>query len=74
MIGRTTFMIAHRLSTVRHADLIATLDHGALVEHGTHDELIARGGLYKQMHDVQTRPRRRPPALSLVSKPGEISA
>jgi len=74
MVGRTTFMIAHRLSTVRHADLIATLDRGALVEQGTHDELIARGGLYKQMHDVQTRPRRRRTALSLVSKAGEVTA
>ena len=61
MIGRTTFMIAHRLSTVRHADLIVTLDRGALVECGTHDELMARGGLYSQLHDVQTKPRMRKP-------------
>ena len=74
MIGRTTFVIAHRLSTVRHADLIATLDRGVLVEHGTHDELMARGGLYRQMHDVQTRPRRRKSTLSLVSKADEVSA
>jgi len=72
MVGRTTFMIAHRLSTVRHADLIATLDRGAVVEQGTHDELIARGGLYKHMHDVQTRQRTRKSALSLVS--GEATA
>ena len=68
MVGRTTFMIAHRLSTIRHADLIATLDHGGLVEQGTHDELIARGGLYQQMHEVQTRQRKKKLALSLVSK------
>ena len=74
MVGRTTFMIAHRLSTVRHADLIATLDRGALVEQGTHDELIARAGLYKQMHDVQTRPRRKKPSLSIVSEAGEVTA
>jgi ABC-type multidrug transport system fused ATPase/permease subunit len=74
MVGRTTFMIAHRLSTVRHADLIATLDRGELVEQGTHDELIARGGLYKQMHDVQTRQRTKRPALSLVSKAGGATA
>jgi ABC-type multidrug transport system fused ATPase/permease subunit len=74
MIGRTTFIIAHRLSTVRHADLIATLDRGGLVEQGTHDELIARGGLYKQMHDVQTRQRKKKLALSLVSETGEATA
>ena len=74
MVGRTTFMIAHRLSTVRHADLIATLDRGALVEQGTHDELIARDGLYKHMHDVQTRQRKKKLALSLVAGPGEATA
>ena len=55
MVGRTTFMIAHRLSTIRQADLILVLDHGRLVEQGTHDELLRRGGLYKQLHDMQTR-------------------
>src|SRR5207344_2737962 len=40
MIGRTTFMIAHRLSTVRNANLIVALDHGRMVEQGTHDELL----------------------------------
>jgi len=73
MVGRTTFMIAHRLSTVRHADLIATLDRGVLVEQGTHDELIARDGLYKQMHDVQARQRQRKP-LSLVPGAEEATA
>jgi ABC-type multidrug transport system fused ATPase/permease subunit len=74
MVGRTTFMIAHRLSTVRHADLIATLDRGALVEQGTHDELMERGGLYKNMHDVQTRQRKKKLALSLVSGSEEATA
>jgi len=73
MIGRTTFMIAHRLSTIRHADLIATLDRGGLVEQGTHEELVARGGLYKQMHDVQARQRKRK-LLSLVPGPEEATA
>jgi ATP-binding cassette subfamily B protein len=58
MIGRTTFMIAHRLSTIHHADLILVIAHGQLVEQGTHDELVRRNGLYKQLHDMQTRPER----------------
>ena len=59
MVGRTTFMIAHRLSTVRHADSILTLDRGAVVERGTHEELLARGGLYAQLYQVQTQRRER---------------
>ena len=46
MKNRTSFVIAHRLSTVRHADRIYVLEKGAVVEHGTHDELIAKNGLY----------------------------
>jgi len=57
MIGRTTFMIAHRLSTIRKADRILVLDRGQLVQHGTHDELIGCEGLYRQLHDMQTRPQ-----------------
>jgi ATP-binding cassette subfamily B protein/subfamily B ATP-binding cassette protein MsbA len=59
MVGRTTFMVAHRLSTIRHADLIVVLNHGELVEQGTHDELIAQNGLYRQLHDVQSGAARR---------------
>jgi len=55
MVGRTTFMVAHRLSTIRNADKILVLHKGELVEHGTHDELLAAGGLYRQLHDMQTR-------------------
>jgi ATP-binding cassette, subfamily B, bacterial len=50
MVGRTTFLIAHRLSTVRHADRILVLDEGRLVETGTHEELLRLGGLYHQLH------------------------
>jgi len=52
-VNRTTFVIAHRLSTIRHADLILVLDQGSLIERGTHEELLAQRGLYRQLHDVQ---------------------
>jgi ABC-type multidrug transport system fused ATPase/permease subunit len=51
--GRTTFVIAHRLSTIRSADQILVLDGGEIVERGTHKELLALGGRYKQLHDKQ---------------------
>ena len=53
MAGRTTIAIAHRLSTVRHADVIAVVDDGRIVEAGTHDELLAARGLYSRLHDEQ---------------------
>jgi ABC-type multidrug transport system fused ATPase/permease subunit len=59
MAGRTSFTIAHRLSTIRHVDKIVVIDRGRVVEHGTHDELLGREGLYRQLHDAQAR-RRRP--------------
>jgi ABC-type multidrug transport system fused ATPase/permease subunit len=69
--GHTTFMIAHRLSTVRHADLIVVVDHGVIVERGSHDELLRRGGLYAQLHEIQTRRRQRHPRLSIAAAAGE---
>jgi len=55
MVGRTTFLIAHRLSTIHKADLLLVMDHGRLVEQGTHEELLQKRGLYRQMHDLQVR-------------------
>jgi len=53
--GRTTFVIAHRLSTIQSADQILVLEHGEIVERGTHEELLARGGRYRQLYDKQYR-------------------
>ena len=55
MQDRTVLVIAHRLATVRHADLILVLDSGRVVEHGTHAALMVRGGLYRRLHDMQFR-------------------
>lgn len=55
MKGRTSFVIAQRLSTVRNADRIIVLDRGRIVEEGTHETLLARGGIYAQIYDLQFR-------------------
>ncbi|HXR61892.1 MAG TPA: ABC transporter ATP-binding protein [Solirubrobacterales bacterium] len=59
MEGRTSFMIAHRLSTVRHADQILVLQQGRIVERGTHEELLRTGTVYRQLHEAQNRERKR---------------
>jgi ABC-type multidrug transport system fused ATPase/permease subunit len=61
MEGRTTFMIAHRLSTVRNADLLLVLQDGRIIEHGTHDDLMARGGMYSQLYEMQSQHRPKVP-------------
>ncbi|MBI1848982.1 MAG: ABC transporter ATP-binding protein [Planctomycetes bacterium] len=70
MAGRTTFVIAHRLSTVLHADRILVLDRGKIVDIGTHEELLERDGLYRKLYALQftdddQRRRRRPDVSSL---------
>jgi ABC-type multidrug transport system ATPase subunit len=66
MEGRTSFVIAHRLSTVRHVDQILVMSEGRIVERGTHEQLLEAGTVYRQLHEAQTRERkrgaRRPPA------------
>jgi ATP-binding cassette subfamily B protein len=59
IVGRTTVMIAHRLSTVRHADLILVMDGGEIVERGHHDELLAANGLYARLCEAQSTSRQR---------------
>jgi len=58
MQGRTTLVIAHRLATVQQADVIWVLDHGTLVEQGTHAELVAKGGLYASLAALQSNQAR----------------
>jgi ATP-binding cassette subfamily B protein len=53
MKGRTSFVIAHRLSTIRGADAILVMNHGAIVEQGTHEELLAKGGFYADLYNSQ---------------------
>jgi subfamily B ATP-binding cassette protein MsbA len=55
LVGRTTLIIAHRLSTVQRADRLVVLDHGRIVEEGTHGKLLALGGLYARLYQRQFR-------------------
>lgn len=68
MAGRTSIVIAHRLSTILAADLILVMDRGKIIEKGTHDELIAMGGLYSQLYETQFRGERQALDNLLTSK------
>jgi ATP-binding cassette subfamily B protein len=59
MVGRTSFMVAHRLSTVRHVDQILVMKDGWIVERGTHDELLTQDGIYRELYEAQTKERKR---------------
>lgn len=69
--GRTTFVIAHRLSTVRKADLILVLDNGEIVERGAHEDLLERNGLYRSIYDLQLRPQDYAPDAAPVALGGD---
>jgi subfamily B ATP-binding cassette protein MsbA len=66
MAGRTTIVIAHRLATIRRADVIFVLDHGTIVERGTHDKLLSEGGLYSRLYEIQFR-RQSEPQITQIS-------
>ena len=66
MQGRTTVVIAHRLSTVTHADLICVMDGGAVVEQGTHAELLRREGAYARLYALQFAGQAEPPAIRAI--------
>ena len=55
MVGRTSFVIAHRLSTIKNADQILVLHEGVIAEKGTHDELMAKGGLYYELYTMSAK-------------------
>jgi ABC-type multidrug transport system fused ATPase/permease subunit len=70
MRDRTAIVIAHRLSTVKHADRILVMDHGEIIEEGTHDELMARGGHYAELYDTYFRHQ----SLEYIETAGELAS
>ena len=59
MKGRTTFVIAHRIATIRRADLILVMSNGRIIQRGNHEELLKQGGMYKEIYDLQTNQQNR---------------
>jgi ATP-binding cassette subfamily B protein len=64
MQGRTSLVVAHRLSTILHSDEILVLHHGEIRERGTHRSLLSRGGLYQRLYELQLRGQERSQPLS----------
>jgi ATP-binding cassette subfamily B protein len=71
MEGRTTFVIAQRLLTLKNADTILVLDEGRIVQRGTHDELLAMGGLYQEVYDLQLKDQEE---FAALERAGEVDA
>ena len=67
MAGRTTIVIAHRLATIRRADVIFVIDHGTIAERGTHDTLLAEGGLYSRLYEIQFQRKTEPQITQIGS-------
>ena len=75
MEGRTSFMVSHRLSAVRDADLILVVHDGRIAESGTHDQLLEQDGLFRQLHEAQTRERHRArPTVDAIERENALAA